>query len=141
MGELQIRKLLDSELKIIVPLLHQRNPALSLELLGTRVAEMGSQGFQCVAAFSQGRLIAMAGFWIKTRYHTGKLIEPDAVFVDSEFRSHGIGDQLMKWVYDYGRTQGCLGSELHCYTSNTSAHRFWLNQGFEIIAFHFGKNL
>jgi GNAT superfamily N-acetyltransferase len=125
----------------IVPLLRLRNAALSEQTLTERVAEMRGQGFQCLGAYHQGKLIGICGFWIKTRYHTGKLIEPDGVFVLDEYRSAGVGAKMMDWVYAYGKEQGCLESELHCYVTNSEAHRFWLNQGYKIVAFHFGKNL
>jgi GNAT superfamily N-acetyltransferase len=125
----------------IVPVLHQRNSALSHWLLSARVGEMVAQGFQCFGAYNEEALIAIAGFWIKTRYHTGKLIELDSVFVHPKHRSRGIGERLVARVLDYGKQQACLESELHCYVSNTEAHRFWMNQGFRIIAFHFQKVL
>ena len=125
----------------IVPLLQQRNPALSLQLLSARVAEMVAQGFQCFGAFQQGRLVAIAGFWIKTRYHTGRVIEPDAVFVEAGYRSRGLGERMTKCILEHGKQHECLESELHCYVANAAAHRFWINQGYRIIAFHFGKDL
>jgi GNAT superfamily N-acetyltransferase len=137
-----IVRLIDkSQMLSIVPLLRKRNPQLSEQVLSERVVEMVSQNFQCSGCYLGDRLIAIAGFWIKTRYHTGKLIEPDNVFVEEEFRSQGIGEKLMAWVYNYGRELGCTSTELHCYTTNSRAHRFWFNQGYDIIAFHFSKNL
>jgi len=87
----QIRLMLAVEIRSIVPLLHRRNPSLSPELLSARVAEMVAGGFQCFGAYHGEKLVGMAGFWMKTRYHTGKVIEPDAVFVEADYRSRGIG--------------------------------------------------
>jgi GNAT superfamily N-acetyltransferase len=138
---LELRLIEAKNIRQIVPLLHQRNVALSLELLSERVTEMTAQGFQCLGAYRDGQLIAIAGFWVRTRYHTGKLIEPDGVFVDTEHRSDGIGEKMVMWICDFGRRQGCLESELHCYVDNAGAHKFWLNRGYKIIAFHFGKDI
>ncbi len=137
----ELRLIEKETMQRIVPLLHRRNPALSPELLSERVAEMVVQGFQCLGAFEDDTLVAIAGFWIKTRYHTGKVIEPDGVFVEAPYRSQGIGAQMLAWIYQFAEQQGCLESELHCYTSNAAAHRFWMNQGYRIIAFHFAKDL
>jgi GNAT superfamily N-acetyltransferase len=138
---IEVRLIEPTSLQSIVPLLRQRNGALSLELLAARVAEMAVQGFQCFGAYHQERLIGIAGFWIKTRYHTGRVIEPDGVFVDAGCRSRGIGEMLATCIVEYGKQHECRESELHCYVSNTEAHRFWINQGYRIIALHFGRDL
>lgn len=138
---IEVRLIERTDMQRIVPLLQQRNCALSAQLLSERVAEMVVQGFQCFGAFQQDRLVGIAGFWIKTRYHTGRVIEPDAVFVAASYQSRGLGERMMRCVLEYGRQHECLESELHCYVSNAAAHRFWMNQGYRIIAFHFGKDL
>jgi GNAT superfamily N-acetyltransferase len=137
---IEVRLMQAAEIQSIVPLLHQRNPSLSLELLSARVAEMVAGGFQCFGAYHREKLIGIAGFWMRTRYHTGKVIEPDAVFVDADYRSRGIGARMCSRIIEYGEQQQCLESELHCYLSNTEAHQFWMNRGYRIIAFHFAKD-
>jgi GNAT superfamily N-acetyltransferase len=138
---LEIELIETENIQRIVPLFHERNPALSSDLLALRVAEMASQGFQCFGAYLSTELIGIAGFWIRTRYHTGRVIEADGVFVRPPYRSRGIGEKMAQRVIDFGRKVGCLEGELHCYVSNTDAHRFWINQGYRIIAFHFGRNI
>lgn len=138
---IEVRLIEPANIQCIVPLLQQRNSALSSQLLSARVAEMAAQGFQCFGAYHQNRLVGMAGFWIKTRYHTGRVIEPDAVFVEASYRSRGIGERMTRCILEYGKQHECLESELHCYVSNAAAHRFWMSQGYCIIAFHFGKDL
>jgi hypothetical protein len=137
----EVRLIERAHIQSIVPLLHQRNSTLSLELLAARVAEMDSQGFQCFGAYQQEKLVGIAGFWIKTRYHTGRVIEPDAVFVEASYRSRGIGARMTACITDYGKQHQCLESELHCYVSNIAAHRFWISHGYRVIAFHVGKQL
>lgn len=139
--QVDLRQIAKESLQSIIPLLHRRNPALSQELLGERVGDMAKEGFRCVGAYHDTALVGIAGFWIKTRYHTGRVIEPDSVFVEAKYRGLGIGKRLMAWIYEFGREQECLESELHCYVSNSDAHRFWMGEGYKIIAFHFGKNL
>ena len=138
---IDVRLIERADMQRIVPLLHQRNSALSSQLLSARVEEMVAQGFQCFGAFQRDRLVAIAGFWIKTRYHTGRVIELDAVFVEATHRSRRLGERLVRCILEYGRRCDCLESELHCYTANSGAHRFWMNHGYRIIAFHFGRGL
>lgn len=138
---IDIRLIGRTDIQSIVALLNRRNPLLPLDLLSERVAEMASQGFQCFGAYQDGRLVGIAGFWIKTRYHTGRVIESDGVFVEMSHRSRGIGERMAMSILAYGKQHGCLEGELHCYLPNAEAHRFWLNRGYRIIAFHFGRTL
>ena len=48
---------------------------------------------------------------------------------------------MMAWVYAYGRTKDCVASELNCYTTNSGAQKFWANEGYKILGFHYQKQL
>jgi len=47
----------------------------------------------------------------------------------------------MNWIFEYAKSIGREASELNCYTKNESGQRFWEEQGFEVIAYHFQKQL
>ena len=51
----------------------------------------------------------------------------------------GLGKKLMAWVYDYGKSQGCIASELNCYLPNESGQKFWEREGYKVIAYHYKK--
>jgi ribosomal protein S18 acetylase RimI-like enzyme len=76
-----------------------------------------------------------------TRFYCGKTIEPDNVIVDPEYQSKGIGEIMIDWVLEYGRKENCDVSELNAYVTNPGGQRFWMNQGFRILGFHFQKLL
>lgn len=125
----------------IVPLLHILNPGITTETLHQRLDEMCTQGYQCAGAYEGDALIGCAGLWITTRYYVGRFIEPDNVLIHPGHQGRGIGDRLMQWIFEYGRQQGCVASELNCYVTNSRGHKFWMNHGYDIIAFHFQKHL
>jgi GNAT superfamily N-acetyltransferase len=139
--ELDIHLIPNEELNTILPLVKTLNPNLADEILKERLQEMTAQGYRCAGAYLRGELIAICGMWITTRFYSGKQIEPDNVIVIEAWRGHGIGQRLMQWVYAYGREQNCLACELNAYVVNSPAHRFYFQQGFKILGYHFQRSL
>jgi len=135
-------KLIDPEaIHSIIPLLNVLNPNISDEILSDRLIEMVSQGYQCVGVYDQEKLVGICGLWILTKYYVGKHIEPDNMVFLPEYHSKGLGQRLMQWIYNYGRNQGCIASELNCYCANTKGQAFWEKQGYQMIAYHYQKTL
>ena len=129
------------DISSIIPLLRILNDALSEELLHERLDEMVAQGYECVGAYDEGRLIGISGLWTLTKYYVGRHIEPDNVVILPEYRGKAIGEQLMEWIYAYGRSKGCIASELNCYVTNSGGQKFWANEGYKVIGFHYQKIL
>ncbi|MBL4867317.1 MAG: GNAT family N-acetyltransferase [Pseudomonadales bacterium] len=125
----------------IIPLLRILNETLSEELLQTRLDEMILQGYECVGIYDRSKLIGICGLWVVTKYYVGKHIEPDNMVFLPEYRSKGLGNQLMAWIYEYGISKGCVASELNCYLPNKKGNAFWENEGYEAIGFHYQKKL
>ncbi len=125
----------------IISLLEKLNLKISNEILKTRLRDMILQGYQCVGVFDNDRLIGISGIWVLTKYYVGKHVEPDNVFILPEYQGKGIGKLLMNWIFDYAKSIGCVASELNCYTKNAAGQRFWKQQGYEVVAYHFQKQL
>jgi len=129
------------EMSSIIPLLRILNDALSEETLQERLDEMVLQGYECVGAYDDGRLIGISGLWTLTKYYVGRHIEPDNVVILPEYRGKALGEQMMEWIYAYGRSKGCVASELNCYVTNSGGQKFWANEGYRVIGFHYQKAL
>lgn len=129
------------EINSIIPLLLMLNNKIDEETLKSRLQEMIQQGYECVGAYDGDKLMGISGLWIFTRYYVGKFIEPDDVVIMPEYRDSGIGQMLVNWIYEYGKSKGCIASELNCYITNAAGQKFWMNQGYKIIGFHFQKSL
>ncbi|WP_276480906.1 GNAT family N-acetyltransferase [Paraflavitalea pollutisoli] len=137
----QISLIPKDQLHTIIPLLRILNDAIDERTLQERLEDMQQRNYVCAGVYDQQRLIGICGLWILNKYYVGKHIEPDNVMILPEYRSKGVGEQMMEWVYEYGRSQGCIASELNCYVTNDKGIRFWLNQGYRIIGFHCQKKL
>jgi len=125
----------------IIPMLQMLNDKISEEILQERLTEMVEKGYECVGVFDGNKLIGICGLWILTKYYVGRHIEPDNVMILPEYRGQGIGEKLMEWVYDYGRSKGCVASELNCYVTNNGGQKFWANEEYKILGFHYQRKL
>jgi GNAT superfamily N-acetyltransferase len=123
----------------VLPLVKLLNEDKSEELLRSRLDEMLTQGYQCAGVYDGDKLIGVSGIWIMTKLYVGKHFEPDNVVIDPEYRNKGVGELLMKWLYDYGKSQGCIASELNCYLQNTKGQKFWEKEGYKPLGLHYQK--
>ena len=137
----QIRLIPKNQLHTIIPLLRILNDAIDETTLQERLEDMMQRNYECAGVYDNGLLIGICGLWILNKYYVGRHIEPDNVMILPEYRNKGVGEEMMAWVYEYGRSQGCIASELNCYVVNDKGIRFWLNQGYKIIGFHCQKKL
>jgi GNAT superfamily N-acetyltransferase len=137
----QINLIPKEQMHSIIPLLRILNDKIDDATLQERLDDMMQKNYACAGVYDEGKLIGICGLWILDKYYVGKHIEPDNVMILPEYRSQKVGEQMMAWVYEYGRSQGCIASELNCYVVNEKGIRFWLNQGYKIIGFHCQKTL
>lgn len=72
-------------------------------------------------------------------FQGGRRMQIEAVRVDRSLRSQGIGQQMMEWVIQHARQQGCFVIQLTTDKSRNDAHRFYERLGF--VASHLGMKL
>jgi len=130
------------EAEIILPYLDIMNAQkVPMDLLKERFAEMLTQQYEAFAIYDQEQLIGCFGLWSSTRHYCGKSFEPDHVYIEETYRSKGIGKQLFEWIEAYGREKGVTTIELNTYVQNFPSHKFYYNQGFNALGYHFLKKI
>jgi GNAT superfamily N-acetyltransferase len=135
-------KLIEADnIQSIIPLLVQLDETISEPVLQQRLQQMLEQGYQCVGIYDGEKLVGMSGLWILTKYYVGRHIEPDNVYILPEYRGQGIGQQLMKWIYQFAAENDCVASELNCYVTNEAGRKFWESEGYDPIGIHYQKKL
>jgi GNAT superfamily N-acetyltransferase len=136
-------KILSNEdLDQIIPMVYELDDAkVSKELLKSRFNEMKHQNYECAVVSVDNELVGVAGLWFCTRHYIGKSVELDHVFIKPEHRGNGLGKQFMTWVNDYVKSKGCNSLELNTYVQNYPSHKFYYNEGFEILGYHFLKKI
>ena len=130
------------DILIIIPLLQELGQyKIPEEVLIERTLEMAQQNYECLGVYDQETLIGMCGMWFQTRHYAGKSLEVDHVVLDNRYRSKGIGNDLMEFVYDHARKKDCNWVELNTYVDNFPSHKFYYNQGFISRGYHMIKRL
>lgn len=138
----QFKIIPNENLNQIIPLVYELSEAkVSEELLQSRFNEMKNQNYECAGIFIDNDLIGVSGLWFCTRHYMGKSVELDHVYIKPEHRGSGIGKQFMNWIYNYVKEKGCNSVELNTYVQNYPSHKFYYNEGFEILGYHFLKKL
>jgi len=128
-----------AEIETILPLLQMLNETISTETLHERLGDMLVKNYECVGVYDNETLIGISGIWLLNKYYVGKHIEPDNVVIHPDYRNKGVGEMMMQFVHNYAIENGCAASELNCYTANQNGIKFWINQGYKLIGFHFQK--
>lgn len=134
-------KILDAiEIHSVIPLIQKLTEhKFSENILKERFTEMVSQNYECAVIYEGETLIGVTGMWFCTRHYTGKTVEIDHVYIDDGYRGKGLGKQFLNWIYEYVKTKGCNSVELNTYVQNYPSHKFYYNEGFEILGYHFFK--
>lgn len=125
-----------------VPLVYKLNDLKVTEAcLKQRFSEMIHQNYECAGIFDDDKLIGVCGLWYCTRHYSGKSAEADHVYIDDGYRGQGLGKKFFDWIYKYLIDKGIETIELNTYVSNNPSHKFYYNEGFNILGYHFLKKL
>lgn len=124
----------------IIPLVQKlMSFSVSEALLKERFAEMVTQNYECAVIYDENELIGVTGMWFRTRHYAGETVEIDHVYIEDAYRNKGLGKAFLNWIYDYVKSKGCITAELNTYVQNYPSHKFYYNEGFEILGYHFLK--
>lgn len=125
-----------SNINSIIPLIQKfTDNKFTDAILELRFSEMVNQNYECAGIFDGDKLIGISGMWFCTRHYSGKSVEVDHVFIDDAYRGKGLGKQFFK------KQKGYEAVELNTYVQNYPSHKFYYNEGFQILGYHFLKTL
>ncbi|WP_207763787.1 GNAT family N-acetyltransferase [Flagellimonas pacifica] len=123
-------------------MIRQLNPDIENEVLKQRLEQMWeSDAYQCFGLLKKDTLIGLIGCWTFTKLHSGKQLELDNVIIDERIQSKGYGKLFFNFIADWALKNGYESLGLNTYVDNDKSHKFYFNQGFKILGFHFQKIL
>lgn len=142
MHELSVKLLKSENLDQIVPLICQLNPDMPISELEKRQLKMFDfDNYICFGLFEKDELIGVSSGWVTVRLYSDKQLEIDNVIIDGNIQSKGYGKHFMHEIESWAKTNQCKTLELNSYVQNERSHKFYFNQGFQILGFHFQKRL
>ena len=104
-----------------------------------------AEGYRLVGAFEDGApyALAVAGFRVGHNLAWGRFLYVDDLSTLPEARRRGYGRQLLEWLTEEARREGC--DQLHLDSGVTAdrydAHRLYMNSGLAITSHHFSRKL
>lgn len=126
----------------IVDLLHQLNQKMNKEHIEKMLIAMTKlPNYKCFALFENNLIIGVCSGWTTVRIYCGKQLELDNVIIDSKIQSKGYGKYLMNAIKEWSISNDYQSISLNTYIENSRSHKFYFNQGFKILGFHFENRL
>ena len=137
---MEFRELTLDHTEAVLSLASELNPDISVECLRSRLVEMFSyKNYICFGVFVDSKLVGVSSGWLTSRFYSGKQLEIDHLIVAKEFRSKGCGAGFLRHIENWAVQAGCLVVELNTYVTNSKSHKFYFNQGYTILGYHFQK--
>ncbi|MFF9507998.1 GNAT family N-acetyltransferase [Streptomyces sp. NPDC014724] len=126
----------------LLPVLRELRPHLT-ENLFREVYEKGyAQGLRFSAAYDdEGVCVGVAGWRVIDNTSQIRMLYVDDLVTADGARSTGVGRRLLGHLEERAREAGCLHLTLDSGTQRTEAHRFYLRERLNIVAFNFDKVL
>jgi GNAT superfamily N-acetyltransferase len=126
----------DEEISSCFALLLLLRPHLRQVDFLPQVRRQERESFRLVALRVNGEVKSVIGFRDAEYLLWGKTVYVDDLSTVEEGRGNGYAGQLLDWVINYAKQQGCSGVHLDTGYSRHIAHRFYLNKGFKIGCHH-----
>jgi GNAT superfamily N-acetyltransferase len=116
-------------------------PHLQEETFVEKVMEMISEGYQIAYIEEDGEVVSAIGFRYLQMLFNGKQIYIDDLTTSDKVRAKGHASALLDFVVNIGISKGYNCVSLDSGPSRHTAHRLYLNKGFQINSLHFVKDL
>lgn len=116
-------------------------PHLQEETFVEKVTAMLSEGYQIAFIEENGQVVSAIGFRYLQMLANGKQIYIDDLTTSDKARGKGYANAFLDFVVNIAASKGYDCISLDSGPSRNTAHRLYLNKGFEIKSMHFVKYL
>jgi GNAT superfamily N-acetyltransferase len=129
----------EKRLTDVYPVMRELRTDLSEEEFHERYAAGHVDGYRLAAVFDGEECRAAAGYRLFTNFVSGRHLYIDDLVTAEQWRSHGYGRLLNKYLVELARNEGCGSVQLDSATHRYKAHRFYFRERYVITSFHFGR--
>jgi len=130
-----------SEMLLQIDLIKHLYPAMNLQTYEDYLKAMQPHNYVQIAVFEGEKCLGLTGLWSGVKLWTGKYLEIDNFIVSPDAREKGVGKLICSHIEQLAKDQGCTCIVLDAFTGNFKAHKFYYNQGYEPLGFHFIKTI
>lgn len=118
-------------------------PQLNKENITMIISGMMKNGYHLLGLEDDGNIVAALGYRFTEHLHWGKAIYIDDLSTIEGYRNRGFAGQLLNRIKEIAIAANC--SQIHLDSglgeNRYTAHRFYLNYGFNITSHHFAMTL
>jgi len=125
----------------ILPLLYKIYPSINPDDIKERLDLVARSDWQCEIIEQEGAIIALSGYRIMHRFCYGKFMYIDHFVVDDAYRGSSTTMSLLDHLVALAERKGCESIILDTFITNSKAQKLWLNNKFQIVGFHFQRQL
>jgi diamine N-acetyltransferase len=142
MQNIQFKKLSKSNIKEIAPFGKLLNPNKPIEEIENSLTEIFQfNNYHCFGLYQNEKLVGISGAWITVRIYSGKQLEIDHFVIDNTIRSGGLGKLFVAHIEDWAIQNDCKTVELNAYVQSDRAHKFYFQNSYKVLGFHFQKKI
>lgn len=102
-----------------------------------RVRAQQRSGYRLLALYQDGLPCALAGLRVGESLAWGRYVYVEDLVTLPEKRSGGYGSALLRWIYDFARSEGATQVHLDSGKDRSDAHRFYRRAGMDASSLHF----
>jgi len=96
-----------------------------------------TNNYNIAAVVEDGVVKCVAGYRFAEGLSWGKFLYVDDLVTDGNTRSQNCGKQMMAWLADEAKENGCTQLHLDSGVQKHAAHRFYLRERMDITCYHF----
>jgi len=131
----------DSEIAACYPVMRELRSHIAEEQFLMRIREQEKTGYRLAYIQASDRVIAVAGFRIGVNLAWGRFLYVDDLVTHPECRSKGYGAELISWLIEQAKKEGCDQLHLDSGIQREEAHRFYEHAGMTKTSFHFSLKI
>ena len=140
--DLHLKPLSSTDIKMISTFGKQLNPSKTIEDIESALLEMFQfDNYYCFGLYQNNKLIGISGGWITVRLYSGKQLEIDHFVIDENKRSGGFGKTFISLLESWAKENNCKTVELNAYVESSRSHKFYFQENYKILGFHFQKKI
>lgn len=137
-----IREINEEELSQYLELMKELRPQLDAESFRSFYNTAKNQNkYSLHGLFMGSQCLALMGYRIMTDFVHGRHLYIDDLVVKKDYRSQGLGAQLLKFAENAAKEEQCTGLRLCTGVENQSGKKFYEKEGWNLRAVVYKKKL